>query len=103
MEYLWLIYWGSLLLSLIFGIIVIIKKNKFSGILETILSLILPIWAFAFALKRDYLANGYGENEIEFLYNEIINCNIEAILIVLLFLFLISIVVYNVFLFRKKN
>lgn len=44
MEYLWLIYWGLLLFSFIFGIVVIIKKNKTTGVLESLLSLTTPLW-----------------------------------------------------------
>lgn len=103
MEYLWLIYWGMLLLSIIFGFVVMIKKNKLTGLLEIILSLIIPIWAFVFALKRDYLKNGYSENEIKFLYDQIITGNMEAIIIILLFLVLILIMLYNIFLFNTEK
>ncbi len=103
MEYLWLIYWGLLLFSFIFGIVVIIKKNKTTGVLESLLSLITSLWAFIFALKRDYLSIEYSQNEIKFLYDQVIDGNVEAILIVLLFIILFLVLIYNLFLFKKKH
>lgn len=101
MECLWLVYWGILLFSLIFGIIVIVKKKNILGVLQSVLSLVLPIWTLIFSLNRDYLVK--KENEIEFLYKNVMNCNIEAILITLLYLILIIVLFYNVFFFKKKN
>lgn len=102
MQYLWLIYWGILLFSLIFGIVVMIKKNKITGAFQSLLSIIAPLCAFIFALKRDYLSIEYSKNEIGFLYDEVISGNIKAISIVLLFVVLIVVLVYNIFLFKKK-
>lgn len=101
MEILWLIYWGLLLFILIFGIIVAIKKNKLTGIIQIIMSLILPVWAFVFALKRDYLSSGIESNEIYFMYTKIMSGDIEAIAIILCFIILIIIFLYNLSLFKK--
>lgn len=101
MECLWLVYWGILLLSLIFGIVVLVKKKSILGIFQSILSLILPIWTLIFSLNRDYLVK--KESEIEFLYKNVISGNIEAILITLLYLILIIVLFYNVVTFKKKN
>lgn len=101
MEILWLIYWGLLLFILIFGIIVAIKKNKLTGIIQIIMSLVLPVWAFVFALKRDYLSSGVESNEIYFMYTKIMSGDIEAIAIILCFIILIIIFLYNLSLFKK--
>lgn len=103
MEPLWLIYWGLLLVSLIFSIIMIVKKNKITGLIQFILSLFLPVWAFIFALKRDYLSSGLSKNEIYFMYIKVISGDIEAIVIVTLFLVLIGIFIYNILLFKSKK
>lgn len=103
MEYLWLFYWGILFFSLIFGIVVMIKKNKITGVFESLLSLIAPLWAFIFALKRDYLSSEYSKNEIGFLYDEVISGNIEAIFIVILFVIFIITTIYNIFLFKRHQ
>jgi len=82
---LWGIYWIVLIVSFIFGIIVTItKKNKIFGLLQSILSLILPIWSFIFALNRNYLTT----SEIAFFVGKIISLNIEAIIILILYLVL---------------
>lgn len=73
MEKLWLIYWSALFFSFIFGIIVLIKKNKLAGFIQIVLTIILPIWAFLFALKRDYLSSGLESNEIYFMVSQMIN------------------------------
>lgn len=101
MEILWLIYWGLLLFILIFGIVVAIKKNKLTGIIQIIMSLVLPVWAFVFALKRDYLSSGTESNEIYFMYTKIMSGDIEAITIILCFVILIIIFLYNLSLFKK--
>lgn len=101
MEILWLIYWGLLLFILIFGIIVAIKKNKLTGIIQIIMSLVLPVWAFVFALKRDYLSSGIESNEIYFMYTKIMSGDIEAIAIILCFVILIIIFLFNLSLFKK--
>lgn len=101
MEMLWLIYWGLLLFILIFGFIVAIKKNKLTGIIQIIISLVLPVWAFVFALKRDYLSSGAESNEIYFMYTKIMSGDIEAIAIIFFFVILIIIFLYNLYLYRK--
>lgn len=102
MEWLWLIYWGLLLFILIFGVLIGIKKNKRTGILQVLLSIILPIWAFIFALKRDYTSSGSEANEIYFMYIKIMEGNIEAILITLFYILLIIMFIYNISLFKKQ-
>lgn len=102
MEWLWLIYWGLLLLIMIFGVMVVNKKNKRTGILQVLLAIILPIWAFIFALKRDYTSSGSEANEIYFMYIKIMEGNIEAILITLFYILLIIMFIYNISLFKKQ-
>lgn len=101
MEWMWLLYWGLLLFIFIFGMNVAIKKNKLTGAIQGILSVILPIWAFIFALKRDYLSSGPESNELYFMYTKIMNGDIEAISITLLFIILMLVFIYNILLFKK--
>ena len=103
MEWLWSIYWILMLCSLVFGIIITIKKNKITGLLQTILSLVSPIWSFVFALKRDYLSNEFRTKELYFMYTKLMEGNIEAIVILILYVILIITFFYNLFLFKKQK
>ncbi len=103
MEWLWLFYWGFIILSIVLGIVVSIKKNRGTGLAQVLLSIIVPIWAFVFALKRDYLSTGLESNELYFMYTKIISGDIEAISILLLFIVLIIAFLYNLTLFKTHK
>ena len=95
MEALWIIYWGILICSIIFGIMTAIKYSKISGSVQLLLSLIRPCWAFIFALKRDYLSTGLESNELHFIYSKVMSGDMEAILLVSGFLVLIILAIYK--------
>lgn len=95
----WIIYWILIILSFILGLLVFINKRKVSGILQVVLSVIVPIWGFIFTLKRDWITN---QNELEFLFLMIIQGRIEAILIALLYLVLVIMCIYNLLILIKK-
>ena len=80
-----------------------IKYSKISGSVQLLLSLILPCWAFIFALKRDYLSTGLESNELHFIYSKVMSGDMEAILLVSGFLVLIILAIYNICLFRKHH
>ncbi|MBO5477603.1 MAG: hypothetical protein J6A15_07625 [Clostridia bacterium] len=93
MENLWVIYWLFLAFALVFGVIHTIKIKKCTGIMQIVLSIILPIWALVFSLKRNWIDG--NESEIEFLLSKIIEGSIEAIIIVILFIVLFGVTIYN--------
>lgn len=61
--------------------------------MQIVLSIILPIWALVFSLKRNWIDG--NESEIEFLLSKIIEGSIEAIIIVILFIVLFGVTIYN--------
>lgn len=101
MEWLWSIYWVLLLLNLILGVIVLFKKHVITGLLHIVLSIVLPIWAFVFALKRDWV--GTGENEIVFLFRNATNGSIEAIGIIVGYGLLLGLMLYHIFVLYKDK
>ena len=92
MENLWIFYWLSILVSLILGILSVIKRNKIAGFMQVTLSIILPIWAFFFQLKGNYFST---QSEWEFMHSKIMQGSIEAILLLILYIVLILIFIYN--------
>ena len=54
MNILWIIYWLLIVVSLIFSIIVIFKKNKVLGLSQFTLSLIVPVIALLFSFSVKY-------------------------------------------------
>ena len=103
MEAFWIVYWEILVCSIIFGIITASKYSKVSGFAQVLLSFILPCWAFIFSLKRDYLSIGLESNELYFIYSKLMSGNIEAILLIIGFLILIMLGIYNIYLFKKHH
>lgn len=103
MEWLGFIYIFILLASILLGLIVTIKRKKVLGILQILLSIFLPIWAFIFALKRDYLSVGPEANEFYYMYTKILEGNFEAITITLLYVVLAVLFIYNFYLLIKKK
>lgn len=101
MAWLWLLYWGLLLCSLMFSVVVTIKKNKITGLLQLLLSIVSPIWAFVFAFKRDYLSTGLESNELYFMYTKLMDGDMEVIAILILFGILIMVAFYNLSLIKK--
>lgn len=100
MEKFWIFYWLSILVSLVLGIISIVKRNKTTGIIQVILSIILPIWAFFFELKGNYFN---VLSEWEFWYSQIMHGSIEGILLLILYIVLILIFIYNLIKLLIKN
>lgn len=49
MEYLWIIYWILILISLVFSIFYMFKKHKIRGVCQFSLSLIVPVIALLFS------------------------------------------------------
>jgi len=94
----WLVYWLFLIISFFFGINVFIKKHEFSGIVQSLLSFALPIWALFLSLHRDLTQN---VNELEFILLRFLNGQIDAILIVFGYIALIITFIYN--LYNLKN
>ena len=101
MENLWILYWIFIFVSIVFGIIVTIKTKKISGIFQSILSVVASICGLFYSLKRDWV-NG-KEGELEYFFKNIFNGSIEAIIILLLYIFLIVLLVYNIIKLLKKE
>ena len=80
MVVLWILYWLLILSSLIFSVIVILKKNKVLGISQFVLSLIVPVIALLFSLERDF-----SKNEVIYLLNEVVEGNTLAAMIIILY------------------
>lgn len=99
-----LLYWGSFLVSILMSVFVFIKGNKMTSVLQFWVSIVSPIWAFIFCLKRDYIYPGLERNELYFMYKQVLNLNLEAIVIVLLYILWIVLFVYNlVFLINSSK
>ena len=98
MNVLWIIYWSLIVVSLIFSIIVIFKKNKVLGISQFILSLIVPVIALLFSLERDF-----SKNEVIYILDEVVEGNVLASLIIILYVVIIVLFIYNLLSFRKKK
>lgn len=99
-----LLYWGSFLVSILMSVFVFIKGNKMTSVLQFWVSIVSPIWAFIFCLKRDYINPGLERNELYFMYKQVLNLNLEAIVIVLLYILWIVLFVYNlVFLINSSK
>ncbi len=101
MESFWVLYWLVIVLSFILGIIVTIKTKKISGVIQSILSVILPIWSIVFSLKRNWVDGKDGE--IEFFFYSLANYSLEAIVLLLIYIILIILFIYNIVKLFKKG
>ena len=101
MDLLWIVYWSLLLISLIFSIYILIKKNKLVGIIQGSLTIGYLLSSSLYVLlNRDYTT---GISEIDFIVSSLLNKELGAICVVLLLLILIIIFVYNLFEFTTKR
>lgn len=98
MNILWIIYWLLIVVSLIFSIIVIFKKNKVLGLSQFTLSLIVPVIALLFSLERDF-----SKNEVIYILDEVVEGNVLASMIIILYIVIIGLFIYNLLSFRKKK
>ena len=98
-----LIYWGFFLISILFSVLIFFKRNKFTGFLQFVLSIVSPIWSFLFCLQRDYLYPGLEKNEFYYMYKQVVHFNGEAFFIVLVYILLIIVLIYNVKISINKN
>lgn len=87
---------GDFFVSLLFSIMIFFKRNKLTGFLQFILSIVSPIWAFFFCLQRDYLYPGVEKNEFYYMFKQVIHLNLEAIFITLLYILLFALFLYNI-------
>lgn len=69
-------------------------KKKVCGIFQVLLSILVPVWFFIFVMHRDWV-NG-NEKEFDFFVSQLLNKSLEAILILVLFIMLIIISIYNI-------
>lgn len=101
MELIWIFYWLLLLVIFLLGFIYLFKskKRKWLGLLQSLLTLFWAVWAFIFALQRDFSK----ESELDYLLFELSNGSIEAILLILTFLILIIICICNIIFLTKKE
>lgn len=103
MELLWIIYWLFLLLSFLFSIFITWKYHRKTGIVQFLLTIVVPIWAFCFTVATNWV--GSGTNELIHIFKLAINGSISAIGILIGYVLLISLIFYHIFLFitlRKK-
>ncbi len=98
-----LFYWGFFLVSLLFSIVIFFKRNKLTGFLQFILSIVSPIWAFLFSLQRDYLYPGLEKNEFYYMFKQVIHLNLEAIFITLLYILLFALFLYNILVLKRNK
>ena len=98
MNILWIVYWLLIVASLIFSIIVIFKKNEVLGISQFMFSLIVPVIALLFSLERDF-----SKNEVIYILDEVVEGNLLASMIIILYLVIIGLFIYNLLSFRKKK
>ena len=98
MDILWILYWLLILSSLIFSVIVIFKKNKVLGISQFALSLIVPVITLLLTLE-----NEFKKSEIIYLLDEAVEGNTLAAMIIILYIVIIGLFIYNLLSFRKKK
>lgn len=98
MNYLWIVYWILIFISLIFSIFYMLKKHKVRGICQFALSLVVPVIALLFSLERDF-----SKNEVIYILDEVVEGNVLASMIIILYLVIIGLFIYNLLSFRKKK
>ena len=103
MEFVWTIYWLFLLLSFIFSIFITRKYRRKTGIIQLLLTIVIPIWASCLTVATNWV--GSGTNEFMLIFVLAINGSISAIGIMFGYLALIGFFIYHIFLLvtlRKK-
>lgn len=100
MQQLWLIYWAFLLISFMFGIYLVVKKHVIWGLIQALLSFVYPIFAFAFALRRNYLS---GVSELSFLFSQLRQGSLEAILVLVGFIAILFCNLYSIVIVKKDH
>ena len=98
MNYLWIVYWILIFISLIFSIFYMFKKHKIRGICQFALSLVVPVIALLFSLERDF-----SKNEVVYILDEVVEGNTLAAMIIILYAVIIILFIYNLLSLRKKK
>lgn len=101
MEWLWLIYWGILFVVFVFGIVMCFKKHIITGLLQSALAIIVPMFSLLFAIGRSWA--GTGENEIAFLFRHVKMMTPEAIMILLGYIILVILTIYHIVVLKKST
>ena len=98
MNILWIVYWILIFISLVFSIFYMFKKHKIRGICQFALSLVVPVIALLFSLERDF-----SKNEVIYILDEVVEGNVLASMIIILYIVIIGLFIYNLLSFRKKK
>ena len=98
MNYLWIVYWILIFISLIFSIFYMFKKHKVRGICQFVLSLVVPVITLLLTLE-----NEFNKSEIIYLLDEAVEGNTLAAMIIILYVVIIVLFIYNLLSFRKKK
>lgn len=104
MNFLWLLYWIGLLIVVILSFLAIKKKSFITGIIQLVLSIVVPLGQLLFSVYNNWV--GTGENEFCFLLDYVTKWNIIAILILIGYIAIIGLAIYHIIIItfcRKKN
>lgn len=95
MELIWMIYWVFLFLSLLLSVMIIWKYHRKTGIIQLLLTIVIPIWALLFIISTNWV--GSGTNEFMHMFEFAISGSISAIAIMIGYLALIGFFIYDIF------
>lgn len=98
MDILWIVYWILIFISLVFSIFYMFKKHKIRGICQFALSLVVPVITLLLTLE-----NEFKKSEIIYLLDEAVEGNTLAAMIIILYIVIIGLFIYNLLSFRKKK
>lgn len=98
MNYLWIVYWILIFISLIFSIFYMFKKHKVRGICQFVLSLVVPVITLLLTLE-----NEFNKSEIIYLLDEAVEGNTLAAMIIILYAVIIILFIYNLLSLRNKK
>lgn len=94
MNIIWLFYWIGLLVAVILSFLAIKKKSFLTGIIQLILSVVVPLGQLFFSVVNN--AKAVGKNEFCFLMDYVGKGNIVAILIFIGYLAIVGLAIYHI-------
>lgn len=94
MNIVWLFYWIGLLVAVILSFMAMKKKSFFTGIIQLILSIVVPLGQLFFSFANNVKAA--GKNDFCFLMDYVGKGDIIAILIFIGYLAIIGLAIYHI-------
>ena len=98
MNILWIVYWILIFISLVFSIFYMFKKHKIRGICHFALTLVGPVITLLMTLEIEF-----KKSELIYLLDEAVEGNTLAAMIIILYIVIIGLFIYNLLSFRKKK